>query len=184
MAKINMEKVTLLNKDFIQFNQIINNDVVIIDGDVESGLHLIGHGTGDQMWCDYDYNEYHLKFGRITLMNIGEQWRESHNNWYGYDETITLIDKQEYNDGRTFLTIDWERYTNKKVEQYSETIQIIVSLNNNQIEEYHKIQSFLHNFVYIMSDIEWEHSMKLYNTSQYWEDEIIDLDEITEEIIE
>lgn len=180
MAAINFEALTVLGGEFVNFDEIREETAVLmINGDAEGGLYIYGRGTGDQLWCDYDFNEWHLKFGRIALMKVGEKWIERHNNWYGSMQVVTLLNKEELEDD-TILTLMWEKYTDKmNGEHYEEVLTVVVSIENEQINEYYTKHNYLHHFVYEMNAIE---EMITYPIDEEEDIDILLEEEIIEEI--
>ena len=186
MANMNVQNLEIGKNDFVDFNDI-DTEVVIINVDeniVESGLHLIGRGNGDQLWCDYDFNDFYLKFGRIAMMEEGQDWTESHNNLYGRTQTLTIISKEETDDGIDMI-MKWNRFTNHSFgdcgsddDIYDEWVYIIMYIPTTLAEQYLINYWFRRMWNELDADIE---ASKFYTKITEWEVE--DLDEIIEEEI-
>lgn len=158
MAAINFEELTILGGEFVNLSELPDADHFVIDVDeqnTEGGFHLLAKGSGGSFWASYDRNEYFLKFGRIAMMEEGEEWRCRQNNWYGFDETIEVLLKELESDNpndRVEMLIkyvretqDWERDINGNEiygEEYEDFCYIFLSIKQKVITEYRKLYSF------------------------------------------
>ena len=150
MAAINFEALTILGGEFLEFNELGDyTSIVVNESNVGGGFHLEARGSGDQLWCSYDDDEFHLKLGRISMMDKGDEFSVSHNNFYGYDEEILVLEKEA--PGQTpeelvEIIVSWTRYydfTYKDEEEFG-SIEKYISIRIPQrlIEEYQKWYSF------------------------------------------
>lgn len=178
MAAINFEELTILN-GFIDFNE--DPDVLVIDGSAEAGLHLVAQGYGDQIWCDYGHKEWFLKFGRIALMKVGESWIVNHGNWYGSHQEVTLKSIERYDDGRTFLNLEWTKIIEREEDSEEINITVIISLTNKEVSDYMVKHNFLHYFVYEIEMLEYNFINEIRRAKRF---KNLNFDDLEIEVIE